>query len=279
MAKLPQILKPRICKHCKETITLTSNVFSNHVKHCKVRLGSRNYVNNAAANRASQDRRHGEVKSFKVCCANTQCNKFFEIQEREFKFPSKEKYFCSRSCANRRQPTAESNLARSVASKNSWTERISKMTESELEIFKNKSNCFTSQGERDLLNLLQTALPMYGFTSGGSVKIDNTLVQRDIISKTNKIVIEYDGPWHFIPITGEENLKKKQYKDQLLNRWCFENNVRLIRVSPFNFKKFSNIFNKLVNLITNSSDLYSEMYNDNLNKDIRYTLRNTVSDF
>jgi uncharacterized Zn finger protein (UPF0148 family) len=42
----------------------------------------------------------GFLKDFDVFC-NT-CNKSFTVKEREKHFPSKEKYFCSRSCANKR---------------------------------------------------------------------------------------------------------------------------------------------------------------------------------
>lgn len=41
-----------------------------------------------------------EIKKFKVSCAK--CNKEFEVEENEKNFPKKDKYFCSRSCANSR---------------------------------------------------------------------------------------------------------------------------------------------------------------------------------
>jgi hypothetical protein len=44
------------------------------------------------------DIRNGKFKKYKVSCHK--CNKEFEVEEREKLFPKKEKYFCSRSCAN-----------------------------------------------------------------------------------------------------------------------------------------------------------------------------------
>lgn len=46
------------------------------------------------------DRDLGSLKEFDIKC-NT-CNNLFKVKEREKQFPLKEKYFCSRSCANKR---------------------------------------------------------------------------------------------------------------------------------------------------------------------------------
>ena len=46
----------------------------------------------------SLDLRFGPFTDFKVSCHK--CNTQFTVTEREKKFPKKEKYFCSRSCAN-----------------------------------------------------------------------------------------------------------------------------------------------------------------------------------
>jgi len=49
--------------------------------------------------------RFGKYKEYKVKCFN--CNKEFIVKEREKLFPQKEKYYCSRSCANTRQHSLE----------------------------------------------------------------------------------------------------------------------------------------------------------------------------
>lgn len=55
--------------------------------------------------------------------------------------------------------------------------------------------------------------------------------QIDLIDKTAKIIIELDGPHHFKPIHGQENLLKNKKKDLELNQYCVDNNYILIRVS------------------------------------------------
>lgn len=59
--------------------------------------------------------RYGEIKEFKVNCFK--CRKEFFVEEREKLFPQKEKYYCSRSCANTRQHTDESKLKTSKSIK------------------------------------------------------------------------------------------------------------------------------------------------------------------
>ena len=57
----------------------------------------------------------GEFKRFKVKCFK--CDKEFEVEEREKLHPQKEKYYCSRSCANSRIRTTESKLKTSESIK------------------------------------------------------------------------------------------------------------------------------------------------------------------
>ena len=52
-----------------------------------------------------ENKKYGELKSFNVLC--NKCGKEFEIQEREKFFPMKDKYYCSRSCANSRSHSEE----------------------------------------------------------------------------------------------------------------------------------------------------------------------------
>ena len=56
----------------------------------------------------AQITRYGELKKFKVICFK--CEKEFEVTEREKLHPQKEKYYCSRGCANSHNRTEESKL-------------------------------------------------------------------------------------------------------------------------------------------------------------------------
>ena len=56
-------------------------------------------------------------KIFDVNCKK--CNKEFEVREYNVDYPKKDKYFCSRSCANGKIWTEEDKLKKSIAAKNS----------------------------------------------------------------------------------------------------------------------------------------------------------------
>jgi hypothetical protein len=66
------------------------------------------YCNASCQNKVETIKRFGEIKNFKVKC--NKCEKEFEVTEREKLFPQKEKYYCSRSCANSHNRTEESKL-------------------------------------------------------------------------------------------------------------------------------------------------------------------------
>lgn len=55
--------------------------------------------------------------------------------------------------------------------------------------------------------------------------------QIDILDKEAKILLEFDGVYHFRPIFGEDNFKKIKSKDLELNKYCLDNNYLLIRIS------------------------------------------------
>ena len=63
-----------------------------------------------------------------------------------------------------------------------------------------------------------------------------TLKQVDFVHKKQKIVIEVDGPWHFLPIRSQEQLAAVQARDHLLNQEIMKRNWRLIRLSMQGFK-------------------------------------------
>lgn len=56
---------------------------------------------NKHQNAEKANKRFGELKLFNVLCKK--CGKEFEVEEREKLFPKKENYYCSISCANKRE--------------------------------------------------------------------------------------------------------------------------------------------------------------------------------
>ena len=112
----------RTCPHCHQDFqNINAKVFSNHVRWCKQnpdrdRLsGSSFHQKIGDINRHKIDLRCGKVKEFTVTCAK--CGKQFTVRERENKFPSKEKYYCSRECANSREKPQELRERLSVKAK------------------------------------------------------------------------------------------------------------------------------------------------------------------
>ena len=63
-------------------------------KYCSVSCQNSHQNNNKTI------KKYGELKLFDVCCKK--CNTSFQVKEREKLFPQKQKYFCSRACANTR---------------------------------------------------------------------------------------------------------------------------------------------------------------------------------
>lgn len=88
------------CKHCKKEFNFTRTTDkANHVKHCSENPNRAAFYEKVKhATRKRFDLELGEIKEFEVNCSC--CGVIFIVKEREFRFPLKEQYFCSRNCAN-----------------------------------------------------------------------------------------------------------------------------------------------------------------------------------
>lgn len=89
------------CPYCFVDIVGKHSIFANHTRWCEknprvieIRESAATYSEQAI------DRRFGEFKKYLVSCHL--CSSEFYVNERELLFPSKDEYFCSRSCANTR---------------------------------------------------------------------------------------------------------------------------------------------------------------------------------
>jgi hypothetical protein len=176
-----------------------------------------------------------------VICSKNGCNNEFLICYREGK--RKKKNFCSASCANSRTFSNETNKKRSNSVKLAWKNGVYN-TESYNEK-QNQNRKFTSKKEREIVNYFKINYPQYQWKSGGNLKYKETGLGRDLYSDILKICFEYDGIWHFENINDQ--LKKKQLKDKLLEEWCTENNYRLIRIDENNFIDFKQLENLFFN--------------------------------
>lgn len=111
------------CPYCNKDFEMTKRSFANHMKYCdenpKVKENLRLYgkkTSKATGDKIRQKteenevRLKGEFKYFEVTCER--CGNHFKVKEREFLFPEREHYFCSRSCANHNHNTKHSDEAR-----------------------------------------------------------------------------------------------------------------------------------------------------------------------
>jgi very-short-patch-repair endonuclease len=245
--------KDRQCKYCKVIFeNIEGRVFANHVRWCDKNTtnGDKGCSKLSTATKNHYEKINGKKRLFTVKCEK--CSITFKVEECEHKFPMKEKYYCSRSCANSREWTDEVNVKRaksnSKSSKRLWEdiEYVEKMM--------TVNTRFTSKIEREIREHFRKTFPKDEWTFGGAVKIDDILISRDLYSKKLKVCFEYDGIWHFKDIKGQ--LADKQQKDAALEKWCEENGYRLIRMSESFYYENENSIKLLEELVySNNEDL------------------------
>lgn len=98
---------------------------------------------------------------------------------------------------------------------------------------------FSSKNERIICEYIKTKYPEHNWKSGGRIKYNGIGIVRDLYSDVLKICFEYDGIWHFKNIKGQ--LIDKQIKDKCLEKWCIENNYRLIRIDENQYTNLEQI--------------------------------------
>lgn len=69
-----------------------------------------------------------------------------------------------------------------------------------------------------------------------------------LFDRNNKLIIliEYDGEYHYLPIVSKEQLKIQQYNDYLKDKYCQENNIKLLRIPYWDFSHLDEILQKEV---------------------------------
>ena len=202
---------------------------------------------NKHQNSQKSNTRYGFFKQFKVQCFK--CEKSFEVEEREFLFPQKKKYFCSRSCANTR---IHSNQTIEKI-RNSCQKIIKKPTQKILnkqclhckkEFYKKTSitsvfcsikcrSVFYSTTGIDLARVFgrKSALKngrkskneIY-FSELCQTKFSNVLINgeilfngwdADVVLPDLKIAILWNGKWHYEKLAKKHSVEKVQEKDSI----------------------------------------------------------------
>lgn len=200
--------------------TDNGKIMSNHKrwKHISPK-GSENYEksNKKIAEKAKE--RYGTQNKLAIC---PECHKeFFSY------YMGKEKWkkYCSSTCANKQgsKYVDYKKLSEFQKQNGTWKENFVKNG------LCNKKN--HSKRELEIVSYFKENFPedewKQGFINGGK-KYNGCYINPDLWSKKLKIIIEYDGIWHFKDIHGQ--LKRKQDVDRATMKFCEENGYRIIRI-------------------------------------------------
>ena len=106
--------------------------------------------------------------------------------------------------------------------------------------------------------LTQGELIIYNFLEKESIQFvnqkrfndckDKKVLPFDFYLPDYNTCIEFDGQQHFEPKYGEEKFKITQYHDQIKNKYCEDNNIRLIRIPYWDGHNIEEILTKELNL-------------------------------
>lgn len=225
----------KICTICNIELH-NHSAYANHMRWKHKDNTTSNFSEGA---RKGNDKRYGEWIEIKVKCSKENCQNTFNVKYRS-KIGPKEKYFCSRSCANSRGArTDDFKNAVSSKVKDSWKNGVYD------NIVYTTNKRFSSKKEREIVSFFKNTFPSDEWKSGGSLRVEDQLISRDLYSDKLKVCFEYDGIWHFKDINGQ--LSTKKTKDALLEKWCVKNGYRLIRLEDGFFTSFEDLTDVVYN--------------------------------
>lgn len=230
-----------ICKYCNSQFD-NNKIYANHIRW-KHKDNKRYFENMSNQLKIANDTRYGKRIEEEVICSSTKCENIIKIKYRPEK--RKEKYFCSRSCANSRSFTKDTlnKISESVSKsiKEKWKDPVFSGK------ILNRKSRFNSKNELLISNYFKLNFQKDEWKSGGALVYKNEIIVRDLWSDKLKICFEYDGIVHFKDIYGQ--LERKQKKDNYLKEWCIKNNYRLIRIEDGYFIDFKQIYDLFYNNI------------------------------
>lgn len=79
---------------------------------------------------------------------------------------------------------------------------------------------------------------------GNPLRYDFAIFDNKEITKL-KCLIEYDGEFHFKKMYKEQNFETQQIHDKRKNKYCIDNNIKLIRIPYWEFDNIESILNKI----------------------------------
>ena len=208
-------------------------------KYCGVTCQNK-YENSKRA-----DKRYGEIKEFAVTCAS--CGIEFIVKERSKQFPKKKKYYCSKSCANRRHHSDKTKSKISKTLKTRSTKVYSATCEMCGNVFNKKwknspqrfcsiscavswRNKYKDQGKHGgrksaATRIVRSKNEIY-FAELCTAKFKNVLTNKpifngwdaDVIIDDYKVAVLWNGVWHYKKITEKHSVKQVQNRDKIKHK-------------------------------------------------------------
>jgi len=251
-------MSEHICNICGQEFE-NHSLKANHIrwKH----NDQSNYIKKASEIKKSRDIVNlGEFKEFLVICKN--CNVEFIVKERELKFPSKEKYYCTVSCANSNHGTPHSQETKDkmrIIVKNLWKDQ-------EYAKIHLNNNRFSSKGEREIRKILKDRYGNNEVSSHRIIETNNIRKSVDLTLDSNNVIIEYDGAWHFDKKIYERFGTPEKYfdvirKNEMVKEHCNKNSIRLLRISDkYYLHNRRKTIREIFDYIEKSELFYKELY-------------------
>jgi len=231
----------KICLICGESFE-NHSLYANHMRWVHIKSDKKNLKLAAIK---ENEKRHGKWIYEKTKC---KCGKDIDIKYRENK--RKEKYYCSRSCANKKKHTQDTKNKISMSVKNYMVNNPEFKTKC-LENLRKDEKRFSSKGEREIRNKLKLLYGDDKVSSHRNICLKNGLYKAvDIYISDRNVIIEYDGIWHFKKVNEKHNFEVQKIKDNLVNEYCIENNIKLIRIKEEVYlKNKDDVFSKILSYI------------------------------
>lgn len=119
-----------------------------------------------------------------------------------------------------------------------------------------KCSQLISKGEKKVKDVLEHNCINYEFQKRFNDCRTSIPLPFDFYLPDYNLIIEYDGEGHYIPINHggmndevtKENLKDIQKRDNIKNKYCFDNNIELLRIPYWDFDNIEYILSEKLNL-------------------------------
>ena len=116
------------------------------------------------------------------------------------------------------------------------------------------SKCGNSKGENEIMNILIDKCVIFESQKTFEYCKNKHKLPFDFYLPEYNICIEFDGKQHFEPINffgGKDAFNKTKINDNIKNKYCSDNNIKLIRIPYYNYENIEQLLNdELLNIFT-----------------------------